>query len=223
MSDPHLSGTPTLAPTPGPTSTAPARSQPLWPWVLYGVVATATLAFLVTVAVVLVRGAQAAGDDRATGLEVVVDGQASVDIDGATVVTPCFRYRIPDGLELNWHSSGCVTAVGVGHDYISEIRVGVQTGGAGDLDEVAGELRRAMAAARDLEMETVTVAGRDSLRIRNVNGWGISMTSYLVPLPPGRFAQAGEDLDSIWVTGPSSPAFDGWMSTVVGSLEIPGD
>ena len=203
-------------PRPTRHTSAPARV-----WLLAALAA----GVLTVVGVGATRGddAPASADVRELG-PIVVDGQDPVESDGTTVTTPCFSYRLPTDLTLDERSAGCATVVGFGADPLSGIRVQAQTGGGGeDIDEIAAEVRRAMVDADGLAVETVLLRGRDAVRVHNVDGWGMSHTSYLIPLPPGRFIQAGQELGSIWLTSPAGPEFDEWTATILDSLEIPGD
>ncbi|WP_315098025.1 hypothetical protein [uncultured Cellulomonas sp.] len=214
MTDPYVTGTAdhTFMPPPRPSSARPRR------WLLTVLAAATALTAVIAVA----GHSSEPPDDRATA-PVVIDGTEPVQLDGALVRTRCFSYRMPEGLALSGSSAGCATAVGVGEDDISEIQVRMQAGSGGDVDEVATEVRAALVEVGTFDVDTVRTGGRDAVRIRGVDGWGLRRTSYVVPLPEGVFSQDGVALDSIWLTSPVSPEFDAWVATVLDSLEVPGD
>jgi hypothetical protein len=213
------SPTPDTADRPHVDHPRPARhrSVPARVWLLAALAAVV----LAVVGVLATHGddAPASADVREIS-PIVVDGLDPVESDGTTVTTPCFSYRLPTDLALDERSAGCSTAVGFGSDSLTRIRVQAQTGGE---DEVVAELHRVMADAEGLTVESVRLHGRDTVRVRNVDGWGVSRTSYLIPLPAGRFTQAGQELGSIWLTSPTGREFDEWTETILDSLEIPGD
>jgi len=213
MTDPAATVTDHPAPTPRP------RSGPRWWWLGTGLAAAAVLT---VVAIMVGSSGPAPADDRAIS-PVAVDGLDPVQLDGEIVTTPCFSYRVPEDLTLDPRSAGCATVVGFGDDYLTQIMVGAQTSAGDDLDEVVAEMRRAMSGAGDVEVDPLTVRGREAVRIRNVDGWGLRRTSYVVSLPAGRFTQEGKNLTSILLTGPASPEFDDWMATILDSVDIPGD
>jgi hypothetical protein len=219
MIDPGTIGTTARPDEDRPAPMSRRRSVPLRLGLLTGLVAAVVLTAGVVVATSGARGPAAA--ETVAIATVTVDGTDPVERDGTTVTTPCFSYHLPEGLELDGRSAGCATAVGFGSDSLTQIRVQATTGSA-DFDEVVAAFRQDASRPEELESDTVTVAGLDTLQLRSVDGWGVPRASYLVPLPVDRFTQAGKDLTGIWLTGPASPEFDAWMDTVLDSLEIRG-
>jgi hypothetical protein len=198
-----------VAPTPR------RRSVPLWAGVLSGLAAAAVVIVAVTI------GNDPPAVDHAT-TPVVVDGLDPVRLDGATVTTPCFSYRVPAELTLDRESAGCATVVGFGQDRLTQIVVVARTSDGTDFDEDVAELRRGLSRTGEVAVDPLTLEGREAVRIRNVDGWGVRRTSYLVSLPAGRFTQNGRALTGILLTSPAGPEFDDWMATILDSLTISG-
>ncbi|WP_028044967.1 hypothetical protein [Cellulomonas sp. URHE0023] len=224
MTQAHATSTTTRPDEDQPVPARRRRSLPRPAWRLTGLVGVAALA-VAGVLTLAGHDGSAPVDERAVR-SVVVDAAEPVHSDDDIVTTACFSYRVPEGLELDRQSAGCSTAVGFGSDSLTQIQVRAQTGDLGtDRGDLAAAVRQSLvdAGVDGVDVDVLTVDGRDAARLRSVDSWGIRRTSYVVPLPPGRFTQAGKDLGSIWLTGPSSPEFDAWMATVLGSLEIPGD
>lgn len=214
-----------------------------WPWVVGGAAAVALLAVWAFAAghVALgllthaARTPAVADDRRRLAVETPLDDveatttlvpAAPVALDGDTVTTTCYRFRLPhDRWEVDPPSGGC--SVLVRDDVVSDppitLDVHPQTGTTGgDVDLMAAETLDAVAALgyASVDVAIVDVAGMEVVRLRGTGVTGQPTTTFQVPVPGPLLYVDDLPVDAIWVSAPAVPGAEAWLEAVVGSLEI---